>query len=1284
MNKRTLSFILCCCSVAYLSGCGGEESVTSKCPDVCPDGQVCNESTGFECIDDVVTSTCPTCKEGQHCDASTGYKCVDDATACPKCKDDEHCDASTDYKCVPNSSKSCPETCDTGNHCDESTGFECVPDEKTCPTCEEGYYCNESTGFKCVEAPKDKECPICEEGYYCDETTGFVCALDETPSCPQCGENEICNESTGQCELEQHSACAEECAPGYSCNEETGKCEKDKECNEAGVKACSGDLLMQCNAEGMYDLVTDCTETGLSCFADKDGIPDCRESKCTPSSSTCDGNVIQNCNAYHEFVAGDDCTQTPETPVCEVAGNEATCVAACPLNETKCEGQKVLKCGEDGKFAEIAECDGVQNTCLVNPDTNVASCVNFECTGTAFKCVETQLKKCDNGWWVDDTDCSAIGSVCLETGTNQASCIEQKCNNGDKKCEGYKLMECQTYSWVQLESCLDKNAFCMVGKNGAACEVPQELEDDTDTDKDGIPDYLECANDPDEKKNCEDTDKDGTPDYLDLDSDGDGIPDKIEANNSDGMYEPDDADYDDIPNYRDPDSDGNGVDDSVECCGGNTACLNAKENGLFTTCIDTDKNGMYDFLDFDNDGDGASDVDEIKGLVINPPTPESDKFSGYGCKNGNAFGTASKPVDCDGDKTPDYMDTDSDNDGLSDKDEGLLRMTILVNGVKRGSYARYNKDTDSDGINDKTEWRDSDGDGIKDLLEVDSDDDGLSDYFETYCCTTANQSSSYCKSIKNWCSSATKADTDSDGDSDLIEYGAETDPNDKNSNHLQKGNFVFTAPYNQATTPNKESLALQLSIQMIDIFFNIDQSSSTKDEAKKLNEKLPSILAMLQCEDLNKACIENSECTGLKNKAGQSVDAICSEKGRCIVNPTSGDGCFDDMELGLGYYSYIDSFWVAVALGEEQDTSKGTLSNVDTVVTALKRYYPAGNYEVAFQGPICAAEGISDNCTITNTKWKQTYTCKPASDACKAHSYDYITGNGDNSVKGCSSACKRNCVDLAANPDREACVGYRKSAIHIYAQIFDEEQCRYNGDSYHSRCVGFFENIGTILKKYKMRWMGLQSSSSSAYCTVAPKTSSTDSSVKCIDGLCEEVCTSSNKLKMSAVSNYIGKASGSLSTANKPFTYAATGENIDTQFTSGVREIAKSMPMNITATVEDLDSSNKNASKLVQALNVHLSGGTAQGKNCFKVPAGKIVSGTYQGISQIAPIDITNGYSVCYDVIPVQKQKIFQATSVPQVKKARVKIIGDGSVLNSGIAYFLIPPAINDTGEISD
>lgn len=170
---------------------------------------------------------------------------------------------------------------------------------------------------------------------------------------------------------------------------------------------------------------------------------------------------------------------------------------------------------------------------------------------------------------------------------------------------------------------------------------------------------------------------------------------------------------------------------------------------------------------------------------------------------------------------------------------------------------------------------------------------------------------------------------------------------------------------------------------------------------------------------------------------------------------------------------------------------------------------------------------------------------------------------------------------------------------------------------------------------------------------------------------------------MSQVSDYIGKASGSLSTKKKPYTYAATGANIDTQFTAGVREIAKSMPMNITAVVEDLDTNNKNASKLVQSLNVHLTGGTAQGKNCFKVPSNKIINGTYQGISQIAPVDITDGFSVCYDVIPVQKQKIFQAASVPQVKKARVKILGDGSVLNSGIAYFLIPPLISDTGEIS-
>ena len=142
--------------------------------------------------------------------------------------------------------------------------------------------------------------------------------------------------------------------------------------------------------------------------------------------------------------------------------------------------------------------------------------------------------------------------------------------------------------------------------------------DAADTDKDGIPDSVECPVYP---TDCPDSDADGAPDFLETDADGDGIDDRDEA----GSRAPGillDTDGDGAPDYRDTDSDDDGVDDAVE--------------GLSS---DADSDGIPDALDpdstgaafgGDSDGDGVADMDECTSYP--------------GC------------TDSDNDGTPDYMD----------------------------------------------------------------------------------------------------------------------------------------------------------------------------------------------------------------------------------------------------------------------------------------------------------------------------------------------------------------------------------------------------------------------------------------------------------------------------------------------------------------------------------------------------------------------------------------------------------------------------------------------------
>jgi hypothetical protein len=91
-----------------------------------------------------------------------------------------------------------------------------------------------------------------------------------------------------------------------------------------------------------------------------------------------------------------------------------------------------------------------------------------------------------------------------------------------------------------------------------------------DSDGDGISDLDEGC------KLKRDSDKDGLPDYLDTDSDNDGIADKVEAGDGDPKTPPVDSDKDGYPDYIDKDSDNDGLGDKIEDLNG---------DGLLGCCL---------------------------------------------------------------------------------------------------------------------------------------------------------------------------------------------------------------------------------------------------------------------------------------------------------------------------------------------------------------------------------------------------------------------------------------------------------------------------------------------------------------------------------------------------------------------------------------------------------------------------------------------------------------------------------------------------------------------------
>ena len=89
---------------------------------------------------------------------------------------------------------------------------------------------------------------------------------------------------------------------------------------------------------------------------------------------------------------------------------------------------------------------------------------------------------------------------------------------------------------------------------------------------------------------CTDTDNDGIQDYLDIDSDNDGIPDNIEAQSTTGYIAPS------VSGTTMVDLNNDGVDDNY--------------GSGFASLEDTDGDNIPDYIDLDSDNDGTPDIQE--------------------------------------------------------------------------------------------------------------------------------------------------------------------------------------------------------------------------------------------------------------------------------------------------------------------------------------------------------------------------------------------------------------------------------------------------------------------------------------------------------------------------------------------------------------------------------------------------------------------------------------------------------------------------------------------------
>ncbi len=210
------------------------------------------------------------------------------------------------------------------------------------------------------------------------------------------------------------------------------------------------------------------------------------------------------------------------------------------------------------------------------------------------------------------------------------------------------------------------------------------------------------------------------------------------------------------------DADQDGIPDTVDLDDDNDGIFDRQEITPQGSDRDTDRDGMPDRLDLDSDQDGILDLEEsgifrLSGIskvrVVGGRLRTAVGLNGVADILETATDSAIavyEPLNSDaaeGDTLPDYLDLDSDNDGLVDLIEAGVPPSLdnnsdgrIDSGVGRvgadGIDDRYQINNDAnccdytlDGVEDTTP-RNTDNVDFPDFQDVDSDNDGVFDLVE--------------------------------------------------------------------------------------------------------------------------------------------------------------------------------------------------------------------------------------------------------------------------------------------------------------------------------------------------------------------------------------------------------------------------------------------------------------------------------------------------------------------------------------------------------------------------
>ncbi len=645
------------------------------------------------------------------------------------------------------------------------------------------------------------------------------------------------------------------------------------------------------------------------------------------------------------------------------------------------------------------------------------------------------------------------------------------------------------------------------------------------------------------------------------------------------------------------------------------------EGRMVGASVDTDGDGTPDYLASDSDDDGIPDSVEA----------------------GDASLTTS-PIDSDFDGTADFRDLDSDANGITDALEG----TGDVDGDTRPAFR--DADNDDDGLDDLTEIggdpsapRDTNGDGTPDYDSPDSDGDTIHDATEGIVDTDADGTFDIFD-----------LDTDGDGYSDAVEAGdavLATPPADTDGDGIadfrdpdsDADGLSDAAERSAGTSRTSADSDGDGVTDLIEVGAGTDPLSAS-DSPRTRGDfvfVVPYMLPPMPTRDtlqfattLQKADVyflmDNTGSMGgtiSALQAGLTSTVIPDIRSR-ISDAWFGVGGFDDYPVTTGSYGSPGCGTDTAGITHDAPFFQYQIMTTSTTAaqTAVNRY-----------STHCGSDGPESGVAALYALGSRN----------NLSGYARFAGTGS-TPPSCPSGYRG-----------AAC--FRPDAVPIIIVMTDVDQ--------HNSPTCSTALWGTYACDYR-------------YVAGAPTWASMTSTLSTLNARTVGISTSSlARAFLERLVTDTTLARGAPGPASSYVLDAPSGSGLSTAVTDAVRRAAE-VPLDVSARATDVADPGETVNAVAAFLDrLETRGTAAPGLSCTTGLATTDRAGIDSDSYPDTFVRVTPGSPVCFDIVPKTNGTVMP-TLVPQIFRARIDVLGDGfTPLDDRVIFFLVPPRIPDPNE---